>query len=93
MYVRLGLMSGEIVESDDYADDQLEALIAENDGRLGTDDWSRVRVENIDDALAFMARVIDISLDDRENGTINTEVNGQTLQFASSDVAWVRVVR
>lgn len=92
MHIRLGLNNGLILSSDDISDAALEDAISEVDGRIGSGDFKIVRVEGIEDALAFQTRVLNLALSGVD-GTVSIEIAGQIHEFKSREVGWFRVVR
>lgn len=93
MYVRVGLTNGEILNSDVWPDEQINDFISERGGLLGSGDFAQTRVESVDDALAFLERVLNLALIDHDDGKVSIVVNGETLEYAANEVGWVRIVR
>lgn len=93
MYVRLGLINGDIMVSDDWDLNQISSQISDNDGRLGTGDFAEARVENVEDAIALMERIITLALISPSTGWVSIDVDGETLNYKSTEVAWYRIVR
>jgi hypothetical protein len=91
MHMRLGLVNGEIIESDYFTDAQIMDEISEADGRIGNGYMADVRVESIEDVIAFMEASL---LNTRINGGVFTIlINGENERYDSDEVAWFRMVR
>lgn len=93
MHARIGLLNGEIIVGDDLSHKELQDLIDESDGLLGSGDFEHARVEDVDDAIAFMTRILHMAYDDQENGKFNVLVSGENVVYDSCDVAWFRIVQ
>lgn len=93
MHARLGLLDGDIIISDDFSEIDMENYIAEHDGRIGNGDYENVRVENLDDAMAFVNTLMSIAMSDRETGKVTIVVNQRSKEYRSDEVAWFRVIR
>lgn len=92
MHIRLGDTDGNIYVSNEYTNSQMLDYIDERGGRLGDGHFANVRVENLEDAFAFIERVLDATLAD-DDGKVTLEVGDETLRFKSKNVGWFRVVR
>lgn len=90
MIVRLGLTNGRIVQSRDVPDQEIQDHIDALDGRIGSDHFADVRVENVADALAFIDRLWSVALADQENGKFLIDEGEGFVTYPSRDVAWVR---
>lgn len=91
MHMRLGLTNGDIIVSDDWSREECEAHIAEHNGLLGSKGYLNVRVESVEDTLAFMEAIF-VRIAGDEDGTFGVEVNGITREFPTNEVAWWRWV-
>lgn len=92
MHVRFGLTNGEIVVSDNLDLAEMEEHIAEHDGRMGSGDYKDVRVESVDDAIAFMDQMWTRFIGAGGAG-ITVMIRNEQRRIDGDDVAWFRWVK
>jgi len=92
MYARVGLTSGEIVVSDIVPDREMQALINETGGLLGSGEYIDVRVEDVDDAIAFITALWSRVMGD-SGSKISVLVDGENITYRGSQVAWFRIMK
>ena len=92
MHTRVGLTDGRIIVSDDYPASFIQGHIDENDGQIGSLDYADVRVEDVEDAIAFIEQMWAKMIADPD-ATFTVMYGGEEVAFPGNEVAWFRVVR
>jgi hypothetical protein len=93
MRVRIGCIDGNTYESDEINEAELQQYLDEQDGLIGTGDFSGPMVRTVDDFVELINQMLSGSVNGAKTTHIDLEIDGKKRKFLFDKIVWSEIVR